>query len=266
VKIPAGIKDPYLIAMEAVFARWPQARPPADLLANCRLIGHRGERDGGRLVENSLAAFDRALTAGLWGIELDVRWTRDTQPVVLHDEDARRVFGKPMAVAAVSLARLRRSLPQVPTLEEVVDRYGGRLHLMAEVKGEAWDGCRRRSETLGAAFGSLEPGRDYHLLSFYPDLLDRIASVPPEAMLPIPTLNGRALLRRALNRGYAGIAGHYTVVTGHAIRRLKAAGKAAGTGMVNSRRCLYREVNRGVDWIFSDRAGEMQAMAAGSLS
>jgi hypothetical protein len=41
-----------------------------------------------------------------------------------------------------------------------------------------------------------------------------------------------------------------------------------GTGFADSRRCLYREVNRGVDWIFSNRAADMQAVcrkAAGSV-
>jgi glycerophosphoryl diester phosphodiesterase len=30
------------------------------------------------------------------------------------------------------------------------------------------------------------------------------------------------------------------------------------TGYVNSKNCLFRELNRGVEWIFSDNAVELQ--------
>ena len=32
------------------------------------------------------------------------------------------------------------------------------------------------------------------------------------------------------------------------------------TGYVNSKNCLFRELNRGVEWIFSDNAVELQKM------
>ena len=44
------------------------------------------------------------------------------------------------------------------------------------------------------------------------------------------------------------------------VRRHHRLGQGIGTGFPGSRRCLYREVARGVDWIFSNRAAAMQAI------
>jgi glycerophosphoryl diester phosphodiesterase len=33
-----------------------------------------------------------------------------------------------------------------------------------------------------------------------------------------------------------------------------------GTGYVRTPNCLFRELNRGVDWIFSNHAAEVQAL------
>jgi glycerophosphoryl diester phosphodiesterase len=38
-------------------------------------------------------------------------------------------------------------------------------------------------------------------------------------------------------------------------------GQPVGTGYPASKNCLYREINRGVEWIFSNNAGELQGIA-----
>ena len=47
------------------------------------------------------------------------------------------------------------------------------------------------------------------------------------------------------------------------IDRHRAAGQEVGTGMIASKRCLFREINRGVKWIFSNSAVELQAVLTG---
>jgi glycerophosphoryl diester phosphodiesterase len=44
------------------------------------------------------------------------------------------------------------------------------------------------------------------------------------------------------------------------IARHKACGQKVGTAYPASRNCLFREINRGVDYIFSNNAGELQAI------
>ena len=69
--------------------------------------------------------------------------------------------------------------------------------------------------------------------------------------------------RLAAANGWGGLAGHYLLATDGLVNRHHRLGQAVGTGFADSRRCLYREVAREVDWIFSNRAARMQAICNG---
>ena len=58
--------------------------------------------------ENTMAAFNLAVTQGADGIELDVHLSADGQLVVTHDEDCRRVTGVDGQIGASTLEQLRR--------------------------------------------------------------------------------------------------------------------------------------------------------------
>jgi glycerophosphoryl diester phosphodiesterase len=255
-------EDMVLPLIDWVYAWRPEAHPGLARLRNCRIVSHRGEHDNRRVFENTLAAFDAAAAAGVWGIEFDLRWTRDLVPVVIHDPDLQRVFGRSGRIAEHSLAELRRRCPLVPTLAEVVGRYGGKLHLMAEIKAEAWPDLPRQNQILGEALAALRPGRDYHLLSLLPEMFRRITFAPAAAFVPVARHDFHRLSRLAIREGYGGVAGHYVLAGRAAIERHHAAGQQVGTGYPCSRNCLMREVRRGVDWIFSNHAAELQRICA----
>ena len=63
-------------------------------LMDCRIISHRGEHDNRNVFENTLKSFDKALESGIFGIEFDLRWTKDLKPVVFHDGNTKRLFKK----------------------------------------------------------------------------------------------------------------------------------------------------------------------------
>ena len=150
-----------LTLIDGVYARLPQPHPGAACLQSFRTISHRGEHDNRRVFENTLAAFDAAVAQGVWGIEFDLRWTRDLEPVVVHDPDLRRVFGRDLKVGDYTLPDLKRQCPQVPSLAEVVGRYGGKIHLMMELKAEPYPDRERQNRTLGKVFGALRPGAGF---------------------------------------------------------------------------------------------------------
>src|SRR5699024_2245082 len=111
--------------------------------------------------ENTISAFDAAVAAGVWGIELDVCYTADGEPVISHDPDLNRVFGNPTIIANTPWSTLRDRVSEVSHLEPFLERYGGRAHLMLELKA--------RSPGIGEArllrlLGHLEPVTDYHIL------------------------------------------------------------------------------------------------------
>lgn len=237
----------------------PSRRRPRgrSVLEGCHIVSHRGEHDNRRVLENTTAAFDRAAQAGVWGLEMDVRWTRDLHPVVFHDPSTLRLYGTDRRVEKMDLRDLQREFPKIPRLNEVVSRYGGRFHLMVEIK--CMDGePAPQNERLRRAFSGLNPVRDYHVLSLDPTVLDKVRFAPQEALLPIAKTNVRHLSDFALRKGCGGITGHYLLMNGAVLKRHLRSNQSVGTGFVNSRNCLYREAARGVKWLFSNRAAEMQ--------
>ena len=107
-------------------------------------------------------------------------------------------------------------------------------------------------------FAGLTPGADFHLLSLAPEMFRRTPFAPPSACLPVARLNVPQLSRLALREGYAGVAGHYALIGRAVIRRQHAAGRKVGTGYPRSMPVLMREINRQVDWIFSNHAGRLR--------
>jgi len=261
MKIPAGVEKSLIDAIDLFFKIWPRPVPDRDRLRQCKLISHRGEHDAAcGIYENTLPAFDRAVERGLWGIELDVRWTRDLQPVVSHDPDLKRVFGLDFKIAAHTRAELQACCPAVPPLAEVVARFGNKLHLMVEIKAEPYPDCRRQNDILAACFSPLAPGDDYHLISLDPDMLEKITFVSASFFMAIGTLNLPQLSDLVIHKNYGALAGHYLLVSRKVLEKHHSRGQKVATGYPRSKNCLFREISRGVDWIFSNYAGRLQGI------
>ena len=244
--------------LDYCYARWPQAAPGRDRLQDCKIIAHRGDYDNHIIFENTIAAFDRAENQGVWGIEFDLRWTKDLNPVVIHDADLRRVFGLNHRIRQMTLTELKSCCPLVPSLAEMIQRYGKKIHLMIEIKAEHYPDPRAQNRILADLLSPLVPKADYHLLTLKPDMFDLIECVPRSALLPVAYLNFFQLSKLAIEQDYSGIAGHYFLLTRSRLKKHKTFNQKLATGYVNSKNCLFRELNRGVEWIFSDNAVELQ--------
>lgn len=256
--VPSGIEKRLLRMVDMVFEMWPQPVPAEGRLDRCKIVAHRGGHDNLNVYENTLDAFDAARRAGVWGIEFDIRWTRDRLPVVFHDRDLRRIFGSRQEIGGMTRKELRRTFPQIPFLEEVVERYGGDMHLMVEIKSQAGVEPSVAARRLSDVFEGLSPETDYHFLSLDPGLFRWVDFVAPTACLPVAQLNLRQMSRSAIENGYKGVAGHYLLVTRRVMVRHKTRGQMIGTGYIRSKNSLFRELGRGVDWIFSNDAQKLQ--------
>ena len=131
-----------LLALAWLFMILPRMGEGADLELLRTDYAHRGLHGGG-IPENSLSAFSRAASAG-YGIELDVRLSKDGQIVVCHDDDLSRLCGVRARISALTLKqikalRLKNSNESIPTLSEVMRLVRGRVPLMIEIKGERAD-------------------------------------------------------------------------------------------------------------------------------
>lgn len=245
-------------AADRVTAGIPQAVPDRLALQNCKIISHRGEHDNGTVIENTLQAFDNARAAGVWGMECDIRWTRDLVPVIHHDASGTRLFGDPAMLYRLTFTELRRRLPLIPSLAELVAEFGGNTHLMLEIKADHYPQPARQKRVLQELLSPLTPGQDYHFLTLDPALAEYVDFLPGRYCVLVAELNMPRLSRYSLERGLGGLAGHFLLLSDAVKQRHMAAGQHTGTGYISSRNCLFRELNRGIEWIFSNDAIKIQ--------
>jgi glycerophosphoryl diester phosphodiesterase len=118
-----------------VWARRQAGQPPL-------VVGHRGA--SALAIENTTAAFARARADGADGVELDVLLCRTGEVVVFHDDDLRRLAGRPERIADLPLAAVRDvrlgTGEGIPTLEEAIESCGPELLVNVELKAAGLPG------------------------------------------------------------------------------------------------------------------------------
>jgi glycerophosphoryl diester phosphodiesterase len=233
-----------------------------------RVIAHRGaSRDR---PENTLAAFDEALRQGADGIELDLQLSRDGVPVVYHDRTLARAGGGRRRVAACELTELQRldpapGGPHIPTLERVLERYGGRTELLLELKAREGAGGRERHERLARTVARMIDSRGLHrdvsVLSFE---LAMLAACRDEAPRLRTVLNLRppASMTRTIRRRLAGLDAlsadvrSLTPAFGASVRRI---GLPLFVYTCNGQRTVARALAGGATAVMSDRPAWLAA-------
>lgn len=149
---------------------------------------HRGLHGDG-VAENSLSAFRLAAEAG-YGIELDVRLTRDGEAVVFHDATLDRVTsfsGKVIDYDASNLKEMKLSGTEdtVPLFSEVLSLVAGRVPILVELKEEPGNRgvAKKALEILSGYEG------EYIIESFNPLTLGDIRKKNPELLTGILSTN-----------------------------------------------------------------------------
>jgi len=228
-------------------------------------IAHRGASQVAP--ENTLAAFHKALQLGADGIELDVRLSADGVPVVIHDAtvDATTDGGGP--VAGMSLAQLRTldaggwfdpvfKGERIPTLEEVLGTFGGRMVLNLELKGK-----RVMDHEVAPAVTALlkqQKVQEKILVScFNPYLLRqvrRLAPAVPVGLLyagsPFPT---RYLATLLMGEQPAAIHPHYALVNEARVAHAHELGVRVNTWTVDDPERMRALASASVDGIITNR-------------
>jgi len=247
-----------LVVVDAWMAVFPRRHPSSVALAKGKIVSHRGEHDNRVIRENTMPAFERAQAAGVWGIEADIRWTADMVPVIHHDADTNRVFGKNISIARMRFEELRQALPEIPTLEELVKKFGGDTHLMLELKAEPFPQLALQKRILREHLASLRAVEDYHMLALDLTLFEDFDIQPRKCCLGVAEINFAALSQITLKAGYGGLTGHFLLLNDRLKQQHQQSGQVIGTGFVRSRNCMKREINRGVEWVFTNDAVKLQ--------
>jgi len=236
--------------LDLVMSQLPLGHPALEQIQNAKIVAHRGGLDSGYR-ENTLPAFHRASLLGMWGVEFDVRWTRDEVPVIHHDARLGRVHPGRGVIAQLTFGELRALAPLVPTLEEVVQTFGGKMHFMIELKDKELNHASRKKKILEEHLSSLSPRHDYHFLSLSkePPLA---LGIDPQLCLLVAELNILKIKKEVLEWDFAGLAGHYLLTTSALQKQLRAKGKLVGSGFLSHKNLLMRELCMNRDFLFTD--------------
>ena len=142
-------------------------------------FAHRGLHGEGR-AENSMSAFRAAVEEG-YGIELDVRLSKDGQLVVFHDDTLDRVVGMEGRVDAYTAEELGKmslsgTADSVPLFADVLELVGGRVPLLVEIKENPGNSAvsRATAEMLSSYSGP------YVIESFNPLSLRTVSKKAPK--------------------------------------------------------------------------------------
>lgn len=234
-------------------ARIPYSKPSANHLNQVNIIAHRGAHQN-NIQENTLMAFEHAWQLGCDGIELDIHATKDEVIVVNHDPTLLRLWGIPLKIKDSTYLNLKQACPHLPQLEQVVKQYGQRMHLFIEIKSPF-----HAFASLKATLSTLSPVIDYHLIILDDTLLKPILEYwPKTALILVAEHKNTALFcQKSINIGLGGTFGHYLLMRKKYVKQLKSAQQIAGVGFIDSIHSLYREVNRGVFLLFTDKAAKI---------
>jgi glycerophosphoryl diester phosphodiesterase len=219
------------------------------------VFAHRGGSGIGP--ENTIAAFDRGLTSGADGIELDVHLSRDGVVVVHHDamlDRTTRATGPLRDRTAAELAAL-----DVPRLRDVLERYPA-TGVIVELKEPGPELARAVVDEVRRA----RAAERVCLGSFSLTALRAARALAPE----VATSGARFEVRMALYRSWFHLSpgrvayrafqvpetsGSTRVVSPRFVRLAHQAGIAVQVWTVDEPEDIRRLLSWGVDGIISDR-------------
>ena len=212
------------------------------------LLGHRGLRlrGLGRIgaappAENSLAAFEYALSQGCDGFEFDVRHTRDGRNVLWHDP---QLNGRELAVTDFA-ELMAADGSHLACLEDVLQQFGQRAYLDIEIKVTGGE------ESVVAALKQSTLSRAYIVSSFLPQVLLRVHEL--DEQIPLGYIcEHAALMDRWRELPIRVFLPRHDRLRHHLIEEVHQHGKQVMTWTVNSARSMKVFAGWGVDGLISD--------------
>jgi glycerophosphoryl diester phosphodiesterase len=228
------------------------------------VVAHRGVHD--ELPENTIASFQRALDLGVDAIELDVRLTRDGVPVVYHYfylDDATNGF----AHTFEQTRRLKTRGPDgkispfgIPTFEEVIATFAGRIGMEIELKGPEPESAEIVAKVLRQFEGVWST---IEVTSYEPALLlevqRRCPCLATDLLLPRsePWMNLDVCAYWALQRGRLARARavhlHPTQLSSEAVATIRSGGLDVHAWDVNDEESLAHVAEVGISKVCTDR-------------
>ncbi len=219
-----------------------------------QIISHRGAST--EAPENTLLAFDRAIQQGVDALETDVLLTKDGQMVCRHDnliqKDGSWYYLEELTAEEVRQIDLGGG-GHIPSLEEVLERYGRKLPLLLDLK------CPGLAVKLKSYFTQHKMPAGLHFTSFFLDEIRALVEAFPEAghSIVLSALPGRfqPLFEDARAREVSLYRGYLTLDT---VKKLQDQDIRIRVYPVNVPKEAAKFKEWKIDGIFTDQPGVMQ--------
>ena len=225
-----------------------------------------------------MAAFREALAVGADGIEFDVRLTRDSVPVVIHDSTLRRTGGLPHRVADLTSAEISKvdvgswfgpsfANEIVPSLAELFTLFqSNNSTLYLEMKCDSASEQRALAEACVKAINEHSMRERVIVECFQLPALRILKEIDPEMQTvalfepsftnPSMLLDQR-ILNQAMDVGAAALALHHRLARESLVQKAKDAGMHVAVWTVDDPAWIEKARVTGVDALISNDPAKM---------
>ncbi|OVE34205.1 glycerophosphodiester phosphodiesterase [Priestia aryabhattai] len=229
-------------------------------------VAHRGA--SAYAPENTIAAFDKAVEMKADYIEIDVQRSKDGKLVVIHDTTVDRTTDGSGKVGNLTFKELRNldagswkgeqfTGAQIPTFDEILDRYHGKIGILIELKApELYPGIEENiARTLKER--NLDKPRNEKIIvqSFNHNSMKKMNELLPKVPIGVLTSSSADTTEQALQEflTYADYFNpSYGIVTPNLVNQVHSLGMKIGSWTVRSQEAADFLLDVGVDAIITD--------------
>ena len=257
------------MALSLLFTPFNQAfaeKPTVGERKQVENVAHRGAT--GYAPENTIAAYDLAVDMKVDYIEIDVQRSKDGQLVSIHDTTVDRTTDGTGKVGDLTLEQLRSldagswkgeefTGEQIPTFEEILDRYHGKVGILIELKApEIYPGIEKQMAALIKERNLDKPqNKKIIIQSFNFESIKKMNQLLPRVQLGVLTSNRAHTTMDALKEfsTYADwFNPSYGIVTKELVNQVHSLGMQIGSWTVRSQEAADFLLEMEVDAIISD--------------
>lgn len=243
-------------------------------MGRTKFLAHRGV--SGLAPENTLVSFDMCLQYNPDYIELDVQRTKDGHLVVFHDPTLKRTSNGTGYLKDYTLAELkaldaggwfdaRFAGERIPTLDEVLTRYKGKVKLAIEIKYGSlmYPGIEKELLDAVVAAGWLE---DVVFSSFNWESMIELKQLEPRAKTQIiANAYSKELVDMAVRFGCSVLAVERHYVTPAMVKEAPAKGLELIAWVVDDPAEMKYWIDLGVSQVTTNRPDRFAAVLRGEM-
>ncbi|MFL0584755.1 glycerophosphodiester phosphodiesterase [Solibacillus silvestris] len=229
-------------------------------------VAHRGAT--AYTPENTIAAFDLAVDMKADYIEIDVQRSKDGELVLIHDTTVDRTTDGTGKVGDLTLEQLRSldagswkgeqfAGEPIPTFEEILDHYHGKIGILIELKApELYPGIEEQVAAALIERNLHKPQNEKIIIqSFNFESIKKMDQLLPKVPIGVLTSNRADTTLEALQEfsTYADwFNPSYGIVTKELVNQVHSLGMQIGSWTVRSQEAADFLFEMGVDAIISD--------------